>query len=819
MLKFISPGRNSVLCRLIPIGMMFGIAGAALAAPQQSADTTRDSAIKQYSAVTAQYCAGCHSEAAKIGGVVLEKRNLANVGADSEVWEKVVRKLRAGEMPPQGLPHPAPAVVDQFASWLEGELDKTSAAAPNPGRTLVHRLNRTEYGNAIKDVLGLEIDPASLLPPDDSASGFDNIAQMLVLSPALLEQYLSASAKIAKVAVGDPSLTPFVTTYHPAPDLSQNKHIPGTPMGTLGGLSVVHYFPLDGEYEFSPTLSRSILGQLVGLEDRHQAEVTIDDVRVKLVSFGGDQDNIRSLAAATAFADEIDGRLKIRLKIKAGPHRVSFALLRQSEAQTAEMWQQFQRTAIDSNDTKGFPHVDKLAIFGPFRVTGHGDTPARRRIFTCEPAQGKDEVPCAQKILTSLATRAYRRPVTAKDTEKLLTFFQEGRNEGSFDKGIEVAIRRMISGPEFIFRSEADPAGIAPNVPYRISDMELASRLSFFLWSTIPDDPLFSLATQGKLKDPAVLQQQVRRMLADPKASALVDNFAAQWLQLRNLRGVVPDPERFPDFDDNLRQSMVTETEMLFASIMNEDRPVSDLLTADYTFVNERLARHYGIPGVYGDRFRRVSIPEGPRRGLLGQASILTLTSVATRTSPVVRGKWILTNILGTPPPPPPPNVPALKDVTADKPLSMRERMSAHRANPVCASCHKTMDPIGFSLENFDAVGQWRVSDGGAPIDANDEVFGTKVEGAEGLRNFLLSHKEVFIQTMTEKLMTYALGRAVGATDVPYIRRIMSDSSAGNYKFSSLVMGIVMSPPFQMRIKNEPTTETRPAPSTVAGVR
>jgi mono/diheme cytochrome c family protein len=808
------------LSRIVPIGIVFGFVSTVVAAPQQSATRDRDTAIQQFSALTGQYCNGCHSQAAKTGGIVLEKRDFNSVAADADTWERVIRKLRAGEMPPQGLPHPTPAAVDQFAAWLEQELDKAAAAKPNPGRTLVHRLNRTEYGNAIKDVLALDIDPSQLLPPDDSASGFDNIAQMLILSPALIEQYLSASAKVAQLAVGDPSIKPFVATYHPAADLSQNKHIPGTPLGTLGGISVVHYFPLDAEYEFSPSLSRSILGQTIGLEDRHAAEVTIDDVRIKLLNFGGDQDNIKALQAATAMADDLDRKLKFRMRMTAGPHRITVSFLRQSEAQTAEMWQQFVRTEIDANETKGFPHLEKVTVFGPFKVTGHGDTPARRRIFTCQPTPGKDDLPCAKQILTSLAARAYRRPLTDKDTEKLLTFFQQGRNSGgSFDKGVETAIRRMISGPEFIFRSESDPADVAPNVPYRVSDIELASRLSFFLWSTIPDDQLMDLAKQGRLKDPQVLQAQVRRMLADPKANALVDNFAAQWLQLRNLRGVVPDPDKFPDFDDNLRQAMVTETEMLFGSVMNEDRPVTDLLTADYTFVNERLARHYGIPGIYGDRFRRVSITDPNRRGLLGQASILTLTSVATRTSPVVRGKWVLTNILGTPPPPPIPNVPPLKELGADKPKSMRERMSEHRANAVCATCHKTMDPIGFSLENFDAVGQWRTNDGGAPIDAADDVFGAKVDGAEGLRNFLLSRNDVFIETFTEKLMTYGLGRATDAADAPYIRKIMADSTSGNYKFSSLVMGIVMSPPFQMRIKSVQTTEAAAPASTVAAVR
>jgi len=511
--------------------------------------------------------------------------------------------------------------------------------------------------------------------------------------------------------------------------------------------------------------------------------------------------------------------MQFRIPVKAGPHKVAVAFLRQSSAQTAEIWQQYQRTAIDANETKGFPHLDKITIEGPYNATGPGDTPSRHRIFSCRPTSDKDEVTCAKQILTSLARKAYRRPITDTDTEKLLTFFQRGRNQGSFDQGIEMGIRRIISGPEFVFRTEVDPAGVAPETPYRISDIELASRLSFFLWSTIPDDTLFDLAKQNKLKEPATLEQQVRRMMGDARADALVSNFAAQWLQLRNLRGIIPDPDVFPDFDDNLRQALAKETELLFGSIMREDRPVTDLLTADYTFVNERLAKLYGIPDIYGDQYRRVHITDDTRKGLLGQASVLTLTSVATRTSPVQRGKWVLINLLGTPPPPPPPNVPALKEDAAAKALTMRDRMTAHRANPFCATCHKVMDPIGFSMENYDAVGRWRDTDGDAKIDAADTMFdGSRVDGVAGLRNFLLSRKEVFIQTMTEKLMTYALGRAVDYRDMPAIRTILKDASAKDYRFSSIVLGIVRSPQFQMRMK-APTLETKADTPATASLR
>ncbi len=790
-------------------GALWCAAPMLTAAPQEAGASNSDPA--QYQAMVNKYCVACHNEKLKTAGMVLEKRDFAHIASDAPVWEKVVRKLRAGEMPPIGLPRPDKGALDGFAGYLETTLDQAAAANPNPGRTIVHRLNRTEYANAIKDVLSVNVDVSSLLPPDDSAEGFDNIAQMLTISPALLERYLSASAKVASLAVGDPSIGPVITTYRPAPDLSQNQHVEGLPIGTLGGMLITHNFPLDGEYLIEPKLSRSILDVVHGLEDEHALEVTLDGARVKLAHFGGAKDDVNSHLASAATANEIDGRLAFRMRIPAGPHRIGVAFLRQSAAQTAEVWQQYQRTAIDSNETKGAPHLDKVNIAGPFKATGASDTPSRRAIFICKPANGQDELPCAKKILTNLARKAYRRPVNDNDMEALLSFYQRGRNKdkGTFDQGVEMAIRRVISGPEFVFRVEADPSNVAPNTAYRISDLELASRLSFFLWSTVPDAQLYDLAVAGKLKDPMILEQQVKRMLADPKADALVSNFAAEWLQLRNLRGIVPDPDVFPDFDDNLRQAFVKETELFFGSVLREDRSVMDLLTADYTFVNERLARHYGIKGVYGDRFRRVSVTDDARRGLLGQGSVLTLTSVAIRTSPVARGKWVLTNLLGTPPPPPPPNVPALKEGKGDRPLTMRDRMTAHRANPVCATCHKVMDPIGFSMENFDAVGRFRVKDGEAPIDATDTMFdGTHVDGTVGLRNFLLSRREVFVGTLTEKLLVYAMGRATDYYDMPSIRKIVRESAKNDYRFSSILMGIVRSAPFQMRMKPAQSNET-----------
>ena len=760
-----------------------------------------------------KYCVTCHSEKLKTGGLVLEKLDPASAVSDSRVWEKVIRKVRTGSMPPNGMPHPEPAALDGFARYLETTLDQSAAAKVNPGRTLIHRLNRTEYANVMKDLLALDVDVSSLLPPDDSADGFDNIAQVLTISPALLERYLSASAKVSALAVGDPAIGPVTSTYRVKPDLSQDQHIEGLPAGTVGGILFKHNFPLDGEYSIEPKISRSILGIVHGMEDHHALEVTLDGQRVRLAHFGGLEEDIRSHAEATLVANEVDARFAFRLPVKAGPHTIAVSFLRQSVAQTAEVWQQYQRTAIDSNETKGAPHLDKVNLTGPFQATGPGDTPSRRRIFICRPASNVDGVPCARRILGELARKAYRRPVNESDMEDLLSFYQRGRNnKGTFDQGIEMALRRLISGPEFVFRLENDPANVAVNTPYKISDLELASRLSFFLWSTIPDSALFEAASQGKLKDPAALEQQVKRMLADPRADAVVENFAAQWLQLRNLRGLVPDPDIFPDFDDNLRGSMVRETELLFGNIMKQDRPVNELLTADYTFVNERLAKHYSIPNIYGQRFRRVSLANESRRGLLGQGSILALTSVAIRTSPVARGKWVLTNLIGTPPPPPPPNVPALKEAKGGKVASMRERMTEHRANPFCANCHKIMDPIGFSLENFDAVGRYRAKDGDAAIDSADTMFdGSKVEGAAGLRKFLVSRPDVFAQTFTEKLMTYAVGRAVDYYDMPAVRKIVRDSAQNEYKFSSVVMGIVRSAPFQMRMKASEKNESAEA--------
>jgi len=753
-----------------------------------------------------KYCVTCHNDKLKTGGISLQSADLAKVPENAELWEKVIKKVRVEAMPPHGMPRPDKAAREELVASLENAIDTAAAAHPSPGHATLHRLNRSEYGNAIRDLLSLDVDTASLLPPDDESYGFDNIADVLKTSPSLLERYMSASWNISRLAIGDPSIGASSAIYRARADLSQNEHIDGLPLGTRGGIKVRHNFPLDGDYVIKVRLWRVTADIIRGLEDKHQLEISVDGQRVRLASFGGPEDQHLSETNSGASCIDIDGRLSVRVPVKAGPHDVAATFLTgiESEAQDDNILKPFIRSNYDVLDFRGEPVVDRVTIEGPANARGASDTPSRRRVFTCRPTSGSDELPCAKKIISTLARRAYRRPVTDNDMETLVGFYQLGRNNGgNFETGVEAAIQRILASPEFLFRFEPDPVSVANDTPYRLSDLQLASRLSFFLWSSIPDDQLLTVATQGKLKDPAVLEQQVRRMLADPKSEALVTNFADQWLYLRNLKNIQPDFQNFPDFDDNLRQAMRRETELLFGSIISENRSVMDLLNADYTFVNERLARHYGIPNIYGTDFRRVTISDAARRGLLGQGSILTVTSMPNRTSPVLRGKWILTNILGNPPNPPPPNVPLLKENEAGaKKLSLRERMEAHRADPNCAGCHKVMDPLGFSLENFDAVGQWRNTDDGSKIDPSGTLFNSaKVDGPVELRAMLTSNPEIFSSVMTEKLMTYALGRGVEYTDMPTIRAILRDAARDNYRFSSIVLGIVKSTPFDSKIK------------------
>jgi hypothetical protein len=754
------------------------------------------------SAVLNRYCVTCHSDKARTGGLSLENADLVNIPNGAETWEKVIRKVRAGMMPPPGMQRPDKATLDAFSGVLENALDEAAALKPRPGRATVHRLNRTEYANAIRDLLALDVDAAGLLPPDDESSGFDNIADVLNVPPSLMERYLSASWNISRAAVGNPGIGASTATYRVRPDLSQDQHIDGMPLGTRGGILIQHAFPLDGEYTIKVRLWRNTFDLMRGMEDPHEIEIAMDGERLQLVRAGGKEDFASMSANPGTFGTELDRRLTVRVPVKAGTHTISAAAVLRSHAQRDDLIKPYIRTTIDGLDITGDPSIDRVTIEGPAGQVGSGDTPSRRKIFICKPATAAEEPECAKKVLSALGRTAYRKPLNDASLATLMDFYNRGRaGNANFESGIESALQFILASPEFLFRFETDPANIPANTVYRLDDLALASRLSFFLWSTIPDDQLVTLAVQGKLKDPVILQQQVKRMLADRRSSALIANFAEQWLFLRNLKTSVPDLEVFPDFDDNLRRAMKEETTLFFDSIMREDRSVVDLLNADYTFVNERLARHYGIPGIYGSQFRRVKVPSEARRGLLGQASILTVTSYPNRTSPVERGKWILTNLLGVPPAPPPPNVPPLEENSErEKPRSLRERLEQHRKDPVCAGCHKSMDPIGFALENFDAVGHWRNNDEGGKIDPSGTLFnGAPLDGAVGLRQALVNQQDIFVGVMTEKMLTYALGRGLEYYDMPAVRKIVQDSRNDNFRFSSMIMGIVKSTPFQMK--------------------
>ena len=743
--------------------------------------------------------------------MILDRVDLARVADNAAMWEKVIRKLRAGAMPPAGAPRPDAATHNALVSYLEGTLDRAAADRPNPGRQSPHRLNRAEYANAIRDLLALEVDPATLLPPDDSADGFDNNADVLSVSPVLLERYLSAAATISALAVGDPKIIPGSETYRIRGDASQIGQDEALPPGTRGGLMALHTFPLDGEYVIKVKLLEINLGSIRGLEYEHQLEVIVDGERALLAPVGGPEDYTQSSLNATNVVNSLAERLQVRVKVKAGQRPVGAAFLQKTAAQGANRLQSFQRSTLIATDHLGLPHVENITVSGPFNATGTIETPSRRRLFICQPAKAQEEPGCARRIISTLARRAYRRPVTDADMTSLMSFYDAGRREGAFDRGIELATRAGPVSPKFVFRVERDPAGVTPGSAYRISDVDLASRLSFFLWSSIPDEELLNAASRGQLVKPAVLDAQIRRMLADPRARALVDNFAGQWLHIRNLRGTTPDKNDFPDFDDNLRQAFERELELFVSSVIAEDRSALDLMTADYTFVNERLAKHYGIPNIYGPHFRRVVLTDEPRRGLLGKGGVLLLTSHADRTSPVVRGKWILDNLLGTPPPPAPAVVPPFPEEVPGVPSTVRGRMEQHRANPACAGCHKVMDPLGLALENFDAVGAWRTRDSGLPIDASGELTdGTKISGVTELRAALLKRPEVLVGTVTEKLMTYALGRSLEAEDMPAVRTIVRTSAREGYRFSALVRGIVNSVPFQMRRARDESQGSNP---------
>jgi mono/diheme cytochrome c family protein len=771
------------------------------ASPTAKVQAPDPALVAKERAVVDQYCATCHNAELRQSDLLLDKLDLTHLGDHAEIGEKVLRKLRAGLMPPTGMPHPDAATREALASFIENEIDHSAVThLPAPG---LHRLNRTEYTNAIRDVLALQVDATKFLPPDDSTRGFDNIAGALTLSPALMEAYLSAAGKISRLAIGDVS-APTQAVFEVPADTAQNYQIEGLPFGTRGGILIKYQFPADGDYTFKVKGVTGYFQAVLGGVKGEQLEVTVDGERVKLFDWD------KEIANTTG-----NGRATQKIPVKAGLHTVGVTFLATNDVPGSELNRPFQRTMNTPGSIPGFlfyPHVGQVWIEGPYGSKGASDTAARKKIFVCRPANPSEDGACARTILSTLVKHAYRRPATPADLNSLMAFYQAGRSDdGSFDDGIEAALQRVLVDPEFVYRLEPEPAGIAAGKAYRISDLALASRLSFFLWSSVPDDQLLDLAAQGKLKDAAVLEQQVKRMLADPKADALVANFTGQWLSVRSLQSSEPVINLFPDFDDNLRAAYQREIELFFGSIVHEDRSVLDLLTANYTYVNERLAKQYGIPNVYGPQFRRVKLPADldMRRGLLGKGALLTVTSNAARTSPVARGKWFLQTFLGVSPPDPPPNVPVIKEKPVDstgnsKAPTMRETMEAHHSSPSCATCHKIFEPIGLAMENFDPVGTWRTYDGDSPIDATGVLAdGTKLDGIPSLRDTLVRYSPQFERVVVEKLLTYGLGRGVEYQDMPMLRSILRDAAPNNFKFSALVLGIVKSPAFQMNMKPE----------------
>jgi mono/diheme cytochrome c family protein len=791
--------------RVLTVGWV-GIASVVIVSaqgPPRPAPAVSSEVVAQ-GAVLKQYCIGCHNQRLKTANLLIDQLDLAHLREHAETGEQIVRKLRAGMMPPAGLPRPDAATRQSLITWMEAELDRGSAPYLEPPG--LHRLNRAEYQNAIRDLLGLEIDAAKFLPSDNSTHGFDNIAGALTMSPALLEAYVSAAAKISRLAVGR-ATAPVEIAYPVPADATQDYHVEGLPFATRGGILIHHEFPADGDYRFKITpVAEGNMGQLnnpFGRVKGEQLELLIDGAVVKVLDWDKE---MQGFAVRTGVETP-------PVQVKAGNHAVGVTFVATNQAPGNDINEPFARTTIDTGPMPGFtfyPHVGIVRIVGPFDAHEATDSPSRRRILTCHPAKEREEPGCARAILTTLARRALRRPTTQADVGRLMEFYESGRGHGTFDDGIEQAIQRLLVDPEFIYRGEDAPAAMAPGQSYPITDFALASRLSFFLWSSIPDDELLNLASQRRLRQPAVLEQQVRRMIADPKSAALVENFTGQWLNLRGLATVSPDPNVFPDFDDNLRQAFRKEVELFFSSIVHEDRSVFDLLTADYTFVDERLARHYGIPYVRGSRFQRVILDASHdvRRGLLGKGALMAITSQATRTSPVTRGKWFLQTFLGVSPPDPPPNVDTTLKIGAEdaagnnKNPTMRQIMEVHRANPTCATCHKIFEPIGFALENFDAIGAWRLQDEGVPIDVSGLlVDGSTLNGVTSLRQLLTRYSDQFARVIAERLLTYALGRGVEYQDMPLVRAVVRDAEAHEYRFSSFVLGVVKSVSFQQNLK------------------
>lgn len=762
-------------------------------------------------AVINEYCIGCHDDDGRAGGLSLQEFRPERADAQPGIAERMIRKLRAGLMPPAGKPRPDAATVRALAASLGATVDRAAAARPFAGAPELHRVNRAEYRNSVRDLLDLDVDVSSLLPPDEVGRGFDNMADALAVTPAVVQGYVRAAGQIARAALGDPEASPSTAMYRVPKVVNQMRHVEGAPLGTRGGTSVVHLFPADGDYTFKVTLYYDFLETLYGQNlppnlQGQQLEVSVDGARAALFTINPSTPETRTNLTTP------------RVRVTAGPHRVSAAFIAKFDGPTEDEFRQVEQSMVDiSAGVPGLialPHLQSMAIAGPFVVSGISDTPSRRRILVCTPASSGQEAPCARRIIASLARRAFRRPAGEPDADFLLGYYRQGRKGGTFEDGIRMVVQAIVANPKFIFRFERTPPEARPGENFRLDDLDLASRLSYFLWSSSPDDELLAAAAAGRLKDPAVLEREVRRMLADPKAEALVDNFAEQWLRLRHVREADPDTGLFPQFSRNLGRSMVRETKLLFGSIMREDRSILDLLTARYTFVDGLLARHYGIPNVQGSAFRRVAVTDPNRYGLLGHASILTLTSLANRTSPVLRGKYVMEVFLGVSPPAPPPNVPALvENVENQKPLPVRERLAAHRRSPACAACHKMMDPIGLALENFNAIGLWRTVDSGAPIDPSGELFdGTPLDGPVSLRNAILGRRDAFIASFTENFLAYGLGRLIEDRDMPAARAIVRGAASNGYRFSSFVLGVVRSVPFEMRRADSVQTDAQVRP-------
>src|SRR5499433_1627786 len=740
------------------------------------------------------YCDTCHFGPRARANVNLETLDLANLDTKGALWEKVLRKLRGREMPPPGAPRPDEATYQALVNAIEGERDRLIDARPNPGRPTLHRLNRAEYANAIRDLLALEVDVSELLPSDDAGYGFDNIGDVLTVSPVLLEKYLLAAGKISRAAVGDTTIPAAYQTYDVPKALRQDDRMSGEmPIGSRGGTEVNHYFPVDGEYEISVGLQRGRADEILGTGRERKLDLRLDNERIQLFTIraSGRRANINTATGG----NNPEAGLKIRLPVKAGAHAIIATFEKDTVVQEGIIFKQ-RADAVQAH----FEGVGSISIAGPFSVEGPGATPSRGKIFICHPSASTEEQACAEKILTNIAHRAYRRPITADDLPQLIALYKQGAGTGGFDSGIRLALQKILVSPEFVFRAELDQASTPTGSVHRLSDIELASRLSFFLWSSIPDDELLAVAERGELSDPAMLERQVQRMLADPRSEALVQNFVGQWLFLRNIPKMQPDITAFTYFDDNLRRALEKETELVVETEVHQDHSIVNLLTTDYTFVNQRLAEHYGIEGIYGNEFRRISVTDPKRYGLLGQASIMAVTAYPNRTAPTIRGKWVLEQLLGTPPPPPPPNVPALKIDENQKVLTMRQRMEEHRVSPQCAVCHRIMDPIGFALDNFDGLGKWRVTEGQELIDPSGVLpDGTPFDGPVGLRDILVSKKrDVFVENFTERLLTYALGRGTEEYDQPVVRKIAREAAAKNHRWSAIILGIVKSKPFQM---------------------